>query len=53
MPPKSKRQAGYLGLIAGGKVKSRTLSQARAREMLRGAKLKRLPTRKRKRKGRK
>lgn len=51
MPPKSKRQAGWLGLIAGGKVKSRRISKAQAREMLRGAKLKRLPTRKRKRKG--
>ncbi len=47
MPPKSKKQARLLGLIAGGEIprKKTGLSKAKAKEMLRGAKLKKLPTR--------
>lgn len=45
MPPKSKRQAGYLGLIASGKKKNPHLSATVAKEMLRGSKVKHLPTR--------
>jgi hypothetical protein len=46
----SKRQAGYLGLVASGKRKLKGLSAKKAREMLRGTKVKKLPTRRRKRK---
>lgn len=45
---KSKAQARFLGAIAGGRRKPpKGLSRAKAREMLRGTKLKRLPARKR------
>lgn len=47
MPARSKRQAGFLGLVASGKKKVKGLSPAKAREMLRGTKVKRLPTRRR------
>ena len=50
MPPKSKAQARYLGAVAAGTARLRGgPTRAQAREMLRGAKLKRLPERKRKR----
>ncbi|KKK81880.1 hypothetical protein LCGC14_2808960 [marine sediment metagenome] len=58
MPPKSKKQARLLGIIAGGgKPRKKTgLSKTKAKEFLKGAKLKRLPLRvkkkKRKRKSR-
>jgi len=47
MPPKSRKQARLLGLIAGGEIprKKTDLSKAKAKEMLRGAKLKKLPLR--------
>lgn len=51
MPPKSKRQAGLLGAIAGGNkalAKRTGLSRTQAREALRGSKVKGLPTRKKK-----
>ena len=47
MPPKSKAQAGLLGLIASGQRKSAGITQDQAREMLRGAKVKNLPKHKR------
>lgn len=51
MPAKSKKQAAYLGAVAGGRLKGkRHPSRAKAREMLRGTKTKRLPLRKAKRK---
>jgi hypothetical protein len=44
MPPRSKRQARYLGAVAAGKARKKGgPSRKQAREMLRGAKLKRLP----------
>lgn len=50
MPPKSKKQAGFLGAIAGGKARKKGgPTRAQAREMLRGSKLKGLPTRSRRR----
>jgi len=46
MPPKSKKQAGFLGAIAGGKSKKKGgPSKEQAKEMLRGSKVKGLPTR--------
>lgn len=44
---KSKAQARYLGAVAGGKARKghKGLSGAKAREMLRGTKVKRLPAR--------
>jgi len=46
--PKSKAQARYLGAVAGGKVKKKGLSKNKAKEMLKGTKMKRLPARKKK-----
>jgi hypothetical protein len=43
---KSKAQARYLGAVAGGRIKPRGLSAPKAREMLRGTRMKRLPARK-------
>jgi hypothetical protein len=44
---KSKRQARFFGAVAGGKSRKKTgLSSSKAREMLRGTKMKRLPERK-------
>ena len=40
---KSKSQARYLGAIAGGQLKKKGLSKTKAKEMLRGSKLKKLP----------
>ncbi len=45
MPVKSRKQAAYFGLIAGGKKKVKGLSAAQAREFLRGTKVKKLPVR--------
>lgn len=50
MPAKSKRQARFLGAVASGRVKRKGISKTRAREMLRGTKIKRLPETARKRK---
>lgn len=49
MPARSKAQARFFGAVASGRIKRKGLSRARAREMLRGTKTKRLPARKRKR----
>lgn len=49
---KSRAQARFLGAVAGGQVKRKGLTRAKARELLRGTKVKRLPARKRKRKRR-
>lgn len=43
MPARSKRQAGWLGLIASGKKVTPNLSQEQAREMLRGSDVRHLP----------
>lgn len=54
MPPVSKQQAAFLGLVAAGKITRKSApSRAKAREMLRGSKLKGLPKRKARKKGRK
>lgn len=47
---KSKAQARFLGAVAGGQIRRKGLSRTRAREMLKGTKVKRLPARKRTRK---
>lgn len=46
MPAKSKAQAGFMGLIASGKVKKKGLSKAKAKEFLRGVNVKKLPKKK-------
>jgi hypothetical protein len=46
---KSKAQARFLGGVAGGAIRRKGLSAKRAREMLKGTKVKKLPARKRKR----
>ncbi len=44
MPAKSKKQAAFFGAVAGGKArKGKGLSKAKAKEMLRGTKVKKLP----------
>lgn len=48
MPAKSKKQFGFMGLVASGKIKKKGLSKAKAKEFLRGVKVKKLPTRKKK-----
>ncbi len=47
MPVKSRKQAGLFGIIASGKKtrKKIKMSANKAREMLRGSKLKKLPLR--------
>ena len=50
MPVKSKKQAGFMGMIASGKKKIKNLSRAKAKEFLRGVKVKKLPNKKRKKK---
>lgn len=53
MPVKSKRQARLFGAVAGGaKTKAKGLSKAKAKESLRGQKLKKLPEKAKKKKGR-
>lgn len=46
MPAKSKAQAGFMGLIASGKVKKKGLSKNKAKEFLRGVKVNKLPAKK-------
>jgi hypothetical protein len=46
MPARSKAQARFFGAVIGGST-GHGLSKAKAREMLRGTKVKRLPERKR------
>jgi len=48
MPAKSKAQFGYMGLVASGKIKKKGLSKIKAKEFLRGVKVKKLPKRKKK-----
>lgn len=48
MPAKSKAQARFMGAIAGGKLKKKGLSKSKAKEFLRGVKVKSLPIRKKK-----
>lgn len=43
MPVKSKKQAGFMGLIAAGKKKVKGLNKKKAKEFLRGVKVKMLP----------
>ena len=51
MPPKSKKQARYLGAVAAGKARKKGgPSKKQAREMLRGSSVKRLPERAKKKK---
>jgi len=51
MPVKSRAQARLFGAVAGGrKTKAKTLSKAKAKESLKGQKLKKLPERVKKKK---
>lgn len=51
MPVKSKAQARLFGAVAGGlRTKATGLSRSQAREALRGTKMSKLPTRKKKKK---
>jgi hypothetical protein len=46
---KSKAQARYLGAVAGGQVKKSGMSKSKAKEMLKGTKMSKLPARKKSR----
>jgi len=46
MPVKSKKQAGFMGMVASGKIKKKGLSKERAKEFLKGVKVKKLPYKK-------
>jgi hypothetical protein len=50
MPAKSKAQMKFMGAIAGGKIKKKGLSAAKAKEFIKGQKMKGLPMRKGKKK---
>ena len=43
MPAVSKKQAAFMGAVAGGAVKKKGLSAAKAKEFLRGQSVKNLP----------
>lgn len=43
MPAKSKKQAAFMGAVAGGKIKVKGLGKNKAKEFLRGVKYKGLP----------
>lgn len=45
MPPKSQAQARFFGAVAGGAIKRKGLSKSKARESVRGTKVKSLPKR--------
>lgn len=45
-PVKSKRQAGWFGMIASGKKKVKGMTKKKAKEFLRGVKVKMLPKKK-------
>ena len=45
MPAKSKAQARFMGMIAGGHLKKKGLSKAKAKEFLRGISISKLPKR--------
>jgi hypothetical protein len=46
MPVKSKAQAGFMGLVASGRLKKKGLSKAKAKEFLRGVSVSKLPKKK-------
>lgn len=46
MPAVSKAQAGFMGLIASGKIKKSGLSKKKAKEFLAGVKVSKLPKKK-------
>ncbi len=48
MPVKSRKQAGFMGLVASGKKKVKGLSKEQATEFLRGVNVSKLPRRKKK-----
>ena len=50
MPATSKAQARFMGLVASGKKKVKGLSKAKAKEFLKGVKIKKLPARAKKKK---
>lgn len=50
MPAKSKKQAGFMGMVASGKMKKKGLSMMKAKEFLKGTKVKSLPKKKAKKK---
>lgn len=45
---KSKAQARFLGAVAGGKVRKGGMSKKKAKEMLKGTDMSKLPTKKKK-----
>jgi hypothetical protein len=46
MPAKSKAQARFMGAVAGGAIKKKGLSKAKAKEFVRGIKMSKLPKKK-------
>ena len=46
MPVTSRAQARFMGAVAGGRIHKKGLSRAKAREFLRGVKIKSLPKKK-------
>ena len=48
MPAKSKAQMRFMGAVAGGKKKVKGLPKSKAKEFIRGQKMKGLPERKKK-----
>ena len=50
MPVKSKAQAGFMGMIASGKMKKKGLSKMKAKEFLKGVKVGKLPKKLKKKK---
>lgn len=46
MPAKSKAQARFMGAVAGGKVKKKSLSKEEAKEFVKGQKTSKLPEKK-------
>lgn len=43
MPAKSRAQARFMGAVAGGAIKKKGLSKAKAKEFLKGVKVSKLP----------
>jgi hypothetical protein len=52
MPVKSRAQFWFMAMIASGKLKKKGLTKAKAKEFLRGVKVKNLPQRKEQGRGR-
>lgn len=50
MPVKSKAQARFMGAVAGGAIKKKGLGKEKAKEFLKGVKVKSLPARSKKKK---